>query len=266
MDAQCNRRGLSPRLRGNRHCHRRPYLGHRSIPALAGEPESASTGIDAIGVYPRACGGTQPYPIAVGTGRGLSPRLRGNLAVEHRVGDLMGSIPALAGEPRSRDPRNSGPAVYPRACGGTFRISDSLQGSGGLSPRLRGNRHCHRRPYLGHRSIPALAGEPSRASRLKGILKVYPRACGGTSFTLVVADLAGGLSPRLRGNRSGIGSLHPLLGSIPALAGEPQVWVQAPPPPRVYPRACGGTTDRATVITKLEGLSPRLRGNPPCAP
>ena len=30
---------------------------------------------------------------------------------------------------------------------------------------------------------------------------------------------------------------------------------------RVYPRACGGTTDRFEQISKLLGLSPRVRGN-----
>ena len=51
-------------------------------------------------------------------------------------------------------------------------------------------------------------------------------------------------------------------GSIPALAGEPP-WTVSPTPLRtVYPRACGGTNIPLPKSASLDGLSPRLRGNP----
>ena len=93
------------------------------------------------GVYPRACGGTPG-------------RVLGTI-----VGLAAGSIPARAGEPRTRCPspvfRVFG--VYPRACGGTAariyanRVYPRRAGEPqtsvdpsrqGLSPRVRGNLKC----------------------------------------------------------------------------------------------------------------------------
>ena len=49
--------------------------------------------------------------------------------------------------------------------------------------------------------------------------------------------------------------------SIPAPAGEPLERQPLPFQSRVYPRACGGTSGRIKVISRVYGLSPRLRGN-----
>ena len=107
------------------------------------------------------------------------------------------------------------------------------------------------------------------------------RAGGGTLSLLLDAFSEEGLSPRRRGNHVAIppvcsrgGSIPALggnraprrcrlrrLGSIPAQAGEPRP--RSPPrhPPRVYPRAGGGTAAFNLVRSLLPGLSPRRRGN-----
>ena len=110
-------------------------------------------------------------------------------------------------------------------------------------------------------SIPALAGErlcePGEALR-DG---VYPRACGGTRKAGIGLYLIAGLSPRLRGN--GPSSYLSIIqkGSIPALAGEREPGPGTVSWPRVYPRACGGTTAASFHAVPSVGLSPRLRGN-----
>ena len=53
-------------------------LSVRSIPAYAGEPPSKGSGIAAIRVYPRVCGGTPEQQITAWVTAGLSPRMRGN--------------------------------------------------------------------------------------------------------------------------------------------------------------------------------------------
>ena len=157
--------------RGNR-AARRPgqFLG-RSIPSPAGEPDGNDGVATHVAVYPRACGGTSTvvsdvsldengvYPRACGgttspSSRlrsyprwGLSPRLRGNLAMapRPRSDSAGGSIPAPAGEPIVR-----AMASLPVLCAG---LSPRLRGNpaidespckmpvvAGLSPRLRGNR------------------------------------------------------------------------------------------------------------------------------
>ena len=78
-------------------------------------------------------------------------------------------------------------------------------------------------------------------SRLVGGTRVYPRACGGTVKELLARFIGEGLSPRMRGNRSGRGGSAGRTGSIPAHAGEPWAAYPSIPCPRVYPRACGGT-------------------------
>ena len=234
-------RGLSPRLRGNLLRTGQVVTQGRSIPAPAGEPPAPTRTRTWGTVYPRACGGThfRRGPGAglqglsprlrgnrlVGTAKnekpGLSPRLRGNLRHRHGVPDPGRSIPAPAGEPRSRRPSAGWPAVYPRACGGTAPAPQPVRQLRGLSPRLRGNR-CFRSSRAGLLgSIPAPAGEPAASGSASSPPTVYPRACGGTLELLPGGAGCLGLSPRLRGNLpvavGGVG----LFGSIPAPAGEP---------------------------------------------
>ena len=68
------------------------------------------------------------------------------------------SIPARAGEPTRLEPLKPTVTVYPRACGGTFGEEDFARLSGGLSPRVRGNRDDREQAEGAKRSIPARAG------------------------------------------------------------------------------------------------------------
>ena len=70
-----------------------------------------------------------------------------------------------------------------------------------------------------------------------------------------------GLSPRVRGNRLRQVLIDRLQGSIPACAGEPESTIPANRLPLVYPRVCGGTSKRPIILSKEQGLSPRVRGN-----
>ena len=49
-------------------------------------------------------------------------------------------------------------------------------------------------------SIPAHAGEPGPRIAPEEARRVYPRACGGTSTSTLLAASMAGLSPRMRGN------------------------------------------------------------------
>ncbi len=72
-------RGLSPRVRGNRLRHVVTGKVIGSIPAGAGEPLDLRRRPMFRRVYPRGCGGTSRLSRARRFGRGLSPRVRGNL-------------------------------------------------------------------------------------------------------------------------------------------------------------------------------------------
>ena len=152
------------------------------------------------------------------------------------------SIPAWAGEPdlecvtsallNGLSPRGRGnrvelavvpfaPRVYPRVGGGTCPPSTLLSRRVGLSPRGRGNRHPLPPSGLEVRSIPAWAGEPNCSLYSLYGATVYPRVGGGTDTYPFWYSLAGGLSPRGRGNQLVWGGGKATGRSIPAWAGEP---------------------------------------------
>ena len=202
-------RGLSPRVRGNPARFQSQPRCPRSIPACAGEPAYSLLRRTQRGVYPRVCGGTllsgeQPLHIC-----GLSPRVRGNPAPEGNPDVSPGSIPACAGEPTRGWSGSVGGEVYPRVCGGTTAVPNVTPVVDGLSPRVRGNRSHVPKDIVGHRSIPACAGEPpSHLYQGQGV-GVYPRVCGGTRVRPPATCPSGGLSPRVRGNQLPLTSLTP---------------------------------------------------------
>ena len=170
--------------------------------------------------------------------------MRGNLTASGRQTNLIRSIPAHAGEPR---PAIHGPKctrVYPRACGGTQRLLAGLVPLLGLSPRMRGNRRDPQGRGPGHGSIPAHAGEPQPPARSVPAATVYPAHAGEPAcrpVPILLLGVAGGLSPRMRGNRTTRKGQSSNGGSIPAHAGEPGYVGPMDHVNWVYPRACGGT-------------------------
>ena len=237
------------------------YVNLGSIPARAGEPHVASRRESSTAVYPRACGGTARTKQSLASSNGLSPRVRGNPLPMPFVNGGNRSIPARAGEPARRARPAPACRVYPRACGGTGYTDYSEKALTGLSPRVRGNRVQPSRLLGLVGSIPARAGEPRPVVSQPDRCRVYPRACGGTVLRDPPANERDGLSPRVRGNRARRTDRAVLDGSIPARAGEPRTATGQRAPGTVYPRACGGTPLRQSPARRLQGLSPRVRGN-----
>ena len=132
--------GLSPRVRGNPLRRQHDTSTRRSIPAGAGEPSAADVKSPSQTVYPRGCGGTSGVCAYKSFAMGLSPRVRGNLHATPVPAAVRGSIPAGAGEPRTRSTARIRSGVYPRGCGGTSGGCKVGRTPQGLSPRVRGNR------------------------------------------------------------------------------------------------------------------------------
>ncbi len=193
---------------------------------------------------------------------GLSPRVRGNPPRRWPSAPIPGSIPACAGEPKTRWVRPVRRAVYPRVCGGTEMPFVGVGPIEGLSPRVRGNHFTGRAAAGKVGSIPACAGEPDGFGFQSSGLRVYPRVCGGTGHEQQPFGDEPGLSPRVRGNHGHDAGADGGGGSIPACAGEPSRRSSGRRGTRVYPRVCGGTMGTTLEQTAEEGLSPRVRGNP----
>ena len=253
--------GLSPRGRGNHRSSSQPNPYPRSIPAWAGEPDLARRIHLVCRVYPRVGGGTPSLTLTRWTSPGLSPRGRGNPVIDFDQVDLTGSIPAWAGEPSPPGELSLRPSVYPRVGGGTGAGPSGRPGSGGLSPRGRGNHLLTGEETADKRSIPAWAGEPTPYLVFYCARPVYPRVGGGTRRTEHTTRPRAGLSPRGRGNLTLRRRRSFLMRSIPAWAGEPQATPGTTRTRRVYPRVGGGTNNIADSGRSELGLSPRGRGN-----
>ena len=205
-------KGLSPRVRGNRHAFKPPSQHEGSIPACAGEPPSRGDAQPAVPGSIPACAGEPVSTCSVGMG--YSNR----------------SIPACAGEPCLSSPQAMGAyeRVYPRVCGGTQTAVEAAQQlpRTGLSPRVRGNRI----------SCRCIGDTPASG--------VYPRVCGGTVHDGLRQLLDGGLSPRVRGNylAAYAWDSQRSAGLSPRVRGNRSARVMGDSYiATVYPRVCGGT-------------------------
>ena len=181
LEGQGERRGLSPRVRGNRQRTAVRESRNRSIPACTGEPVATGNDLVSGQVYPRVYGGTLHSSPTSAPVSGLSPRVRGNLHRRANVGQVRGSIPACTGEPSRLSCVCPWLAVYPRVYGGTWQSLLEVAGEQGLSPRVRGNPQLRAEVHLRRGSIPACTGEP-RTQRTPSLpVPVYPRVYGGTA-------------------------------------------------------------------------------------
>ena len=112
-----------------------------------------------IRVYPRWCGGNSLFVHTKAPILGLSPLVRGkhwDLTSQYII---SGSIPAGAGETQLSIACSHCTGVYPRWCGGNFKVHNHGVEVEGLSPLVRGKHTIHCFPVLQHGSIPAGAGE-----------------------------------------------------------------------------------------------------------
>ena len=173
-------------MRGNRGLRGMAYESGRSIPAYAGEPQTATGCRWSLWVYPRVCGGTWPTCSKRKPAGGLSPRMRGNRPRGWRGRRDCRSIPAYAGEPQAVYQRRMMLEVYPRVCGGTIPPGHSPCPRAGLSPRMRGNPVGGSNIAPDGRSIPAYAGEPHPDKARGAACQVYPRVCGGTQRRMML--------------------------------------------------------------------------------
>ena len=214
------------------------------------------------GVYPRVCGGTHADAECKDECRGLSPRVRGNHYGSQRTAVVAGSIPACAGEPAGDGRGQWASEVYPRVCGGTTSLDISRQALCGLSRVCGGTAARRRICCLLSGLSPRVRGNPLTPAQYRCLVGVYPRVCGGTAFPPGCPLSSCGLSPRVRGNPYAWAHLGGRWRSIPACAGEPLTAFLRLKPPEVYPRVCGGTVHWHIRAAYVNGLSPRVRGNP----
>ncbi len=193
---------------------------------------------------------------------GLPPRVRGNLRRVRRRAHVLRPTPARAGQPAPPTCRRTPGAAYPRACGATAVRDQGVGDVAGLPPRVRGNLPLGGVQVAVAGPTPARAGQPSWSAATPTTTPAYPRACGATPPQKPVRASLLGLPPRVRGNLALVVPRAGQRGPTPARAGQPPC--RAPPgwAAGAYPRACGATADGKLRGLSVEGLPPRVRGNP----
>ncbi len=191
---------------------------------------------------------------------GRSPRVRGRL-MRRCVGSAgRRSIPAGAGETRSKSSKPNWRQVDPRGCGGDRTAAIRVYFRVGRSPRVRGRPVDRQGCCFDRRSIPAGAGETGMVRALGLPRRVDPRGCGGDDRRPYRRRGGLGRSPRVRGRHTPTSGIRGIVGSIPAGAGETHERKNPQHDFWVDPRGCGGDSRRRLTPVAGTGRSPRVRG------
>ena len=123
--------------------------------------------------------------------------------------------------------------VYPRVCGGTLGVRFLLPMLDGLSPRVRGYALPHHVRVMG--LSPRVRGNPLHPKWVSRHGRSIP-ACAGEPYPISSS------------------------WSIPACAGEPVRRLSPIHSKGVYPRVCGGTSIRLSLIDFQGRVYPRVCG------
>ena len=256
--------GLSPRVRGIP-IQLTLSIGRRgSIPACTGNPSARPCRSRSCRVYPRVYGESRRGGAAAPLTRGLSPRVRGIHAAAVRAPWPQRSIPACTGNPASSFSSSQVSRVYPRVYGESSSYPYGRALSWGLSPRVRGIRTFSSLGLGAPGSIPACTGNPLRPYARFQEQRVYPRVYGESARRPVIAAVPPGLSPRVRGIPPLAAPYSVARRSIPACTGNPASCEVVRAMRAVYPRVYGESYFGGVAQMATQGLSPRVRGIPPC--
>ncbi len=231
--------GSSPRARGTPRVLRGLRSRCRFIPAGAGNAVVVEEFQARVSVHPRGRG-ERPWRLTLAWLRGgSSPRARGTLKYRSFRFWLIRFIPAGAGNAPASPRASVRRTVHPRGRGERLRSTGMVDRAGGSSPRARGtpSRPLRSRAYrgssprargtrlthfsraLGHRFIPAGAGNAWLTDRDVRPAAVHPRGRGERAVLGGGFPAGVGSSPRARGTHRTPEIPRPRLRFIPAGAG-----------------------------------------------
>ena len=133
-------------------------------------------------------------------------------------------------------------------------------GASGSSPRVRGRLVSRPPKPLRLRLIPASAGQTLRQYFQERDSGAHPRECGADQSPSRCRLARRGSSPRVRGRRGHGKWKEPMMGLIPASAGQtpdyPHEWRTT----GAHPRECGADGFVDFGESGAQGSSPRVRG------
>ena len=212
------------------------------------------------GDHPRVCGEHILPHHARRTDAGSSPRMRGTRAVCCDGDDRIGIIPAYAGNTRKAHPKPQTGRDHPRVCGEHARQRHGRACKTGSSPRMRGTRMWKSARTVRAGIIPAYAGNTRPCRPYPTWFWDHPRVCGEHADLREHDHIGRGSSPRMRGTPTASGVGVPLIGIIPAYAGNTPTHSYPTVIARDHPRVCGEHLMDVCHANSDRGSSPRMRG------
>ena len=188
--------------------------------------------------------------------------MRGTPGQPRRSADVVGIIPAHAGNTQSRCGDFTCSWDHPRACGEHRTDVYRLKAKLGSSPRMRGTLIINLPLKDVDGIIPAHAGNTCHPCSACFAARDHPRACGEHRRIDSWFSPLLGSSPRMRGTLEWARDNGYSVGIIPAHAGNTHYSPVNAVHPWDHPRACGEhKSDFGLIIGEL-GSSPRMRGTP----
>ena len=170
--------GSSPRMRGTPVGIDVGCEGRGIIPAYAGNTEPSSNFGRSIWDHPRVCGEHGRIVTINGNVKGSSPRMRGTHAGLVDFLDLLGIIPAYAGNTTIFCHTISSHRDHPRVCGEHLARGVARRALIGSSPRMRGTQPSCFSATRDDGIIPAYAGNTEYERSLCPMCGDHPRVCG----------------------------------------------------------------------------------------
>ena len=216
------------------------HTAPRIIPALAGNTRASQPRGAADADHPRSRGEYASRLARAARSRGSSPLSRGIPGQQLHNPQLLGIIPALAGNTLRARRAGPGPRDHPRSRGEYACARIEIEPGRGASPLSRGIRKPRRvassalgiipalagntlaglvAHRLGKRIIPALAGNTPHPAHAAGTTKDHPRSRGEYLKVRLNLFCETGSSPLSRGILPKVCRLGPSWRIIPALAG-----------------------------------------------
>ena len=256
-------KGSSPHARGRADDAVADAAEGGFIPACAGERTGGHPSRATIRVHPRMRGGEVQLGTANPLLVGSSPHARGRVLLAPSYRNLVGFIPACAGERPGQGDELGQVGVHPRMRGGEASAEASPYHNRGSSPHARGRGKRGSQTPGDRGFIPACAGESRALSKRRSEVGVHPRMRGGEPRMWPWRPTSRGSSPHARGRAGHLSGRGPSRGFIPACAGE-----RRPPSPGrrtagVHPRMRGGETTPWLNGVPVRGSSPHARGRGP---
>ena len=197
---------------------------------------------------------------ATTTSRGSSPLARGTrFEVCHSL-EVVGLIPARAGNTVARKFAGSSSRAHPRSRGEHCVWMVGVGGILGSSPLARGT--LQTAGDSGHKKglIPARAGNTPPPRLSWTLPRAHPRSRGEHIVQAAISLAPAGSSPLARGTRHDRLSSFPARGLIPARAGNTRSLPPCSSRSRAHPRSRGEHPVEPTPYLVRKGSSPLARG------